>query len=80
MRLVFLLSTSYPAFSLHKIHTATSLRLLPYPPRIITPPLDPVLGALPFHFELMYDVEYADVVPLIMYVVLLTVQHLWLYT
>jgi hypothetical protein len=79
MRLVFLLSTSYPAFSLHKIHTATPLRLLPYPPRIITP-LHSVLGALPFHFELMYDVEYADVVPLIMYFVLLTVQHLWLYT
>lgn len=29
----------------------------------------------------MYDVEYADVVRLlIMYFVLLTVQHLWLYT
>ena len=83
MRLVFLLSTPYPVFSLPKIHPPlphSDFHILPHN----HPSPHPVLGAqilLPFHFELMYDVEYADVVRLlIMYFVLLTVQHLWLYT
>jgi len=79
MRLVFLLSTPYPVFSLHKIHPPlphSDFHILPHNPIARRAQIP-----LPSHFEFMYDVEYADVVRLlIMYFVLLTVQHLWLYT